>query len=206
MKWDKYFFDICNAVAQNSKCLSRKVGAILVKDKSIIATGYNGPPRGVPPCSMRGFYDSTLLKELKEFEEKNQTYFEDMAVGLDKPGLVKDYRNIKFTGCPRKMLGYKSGEGLSLCVGGHGERNALINAARHGVATNGAILYCNCPVPCKDCLIEIINAGISEIVYSSSGSEVYYQPTVNDQDEIYYDSMSEYLIRTSGIKTREYIF
>ena len=158
MKWDKYFFDICNAVAQNSKCLSRKVGAILVKDKSIIATGYNGPPRGVPSCGLRGLYDSTLLKELREFEEKNNIYFEDGCVGKNLPNMVKDYRDIKFMECPRKLLNYKSGEGLHLCVAGHGERNALINAARHGVITNGATLYCNCPIPCKDCLIEIINA------------------------------------------------
>ena len=206
MTWDKYFFDVCNAIAKNSKCLSRKVGAVLVKDNSIIATGYNRPPRGVPSCSLRGLYDSTLLKELSEFEEKNNIYFEDGCVGKNLPNMVKDYRDIKLNECPRKMLGYKTGEGLHLCVAGHGERNALVNAARHGVITKDAKLYCNCPVPCKDCLIEIINAGISEIIYSSCGSVVYNETTVNDPDEIYYDKMSEYLIKTSGIKIREYVF
>lgn len=48
--WDNYFFELCKAVASKSPCLSRKIGAILVKDKSIVSTGYNGPPRGVPHC------------------------------------------------------------------------------------------------------------------------------------------------------------
>jgi len=49
-KWDSYFLGICNAVAVNSPCLSRHIGAILVRDHSILSTGYNGPARGVPHC------------------------------------------------------------------------------------------------------------------------------------------------------------
>lgn len=50
MTWDKYFYDICVVVASKSPCLSRKIGAILVRDNSIISTGYNGPPKGVIHC------------------------------------------------------------------------------------------------------------------------------------------------------------
>jgi len=50
LTWDEYFFLICQSTALKSTCLSRKIGAILVKDKSIISTGYNGPPRGIPHC------------------------------------------------------------------------------------------------------------------------------------------------------------
>ena len=50
-KWDKHFLDICLTLAKNSNCLSRKIGAILVRDKSIIATGYNGSPRGFRHCA-----------------------------------------------------------------------------------------------------------------------------------------------------------
>lgn len=50
LSWDEYYIEICNVVASRSRCLSRKIGAVLVKDKVIIATGYNGPPRGVPHC------------------------------------------------------------------------------------------------------------------------------------------------------------
>lgn len=50
LTWDRYLLTICNAVSQNSKCLSRKLGAVLVRNNSIVATGYNGPARGVKHC------------------------------------------------------------------------------------------------------------------------------------------------------------
>ena len=48
--WDEYFMSITEMVAQRSTCLRRKVGAILVRDKRIIATGYNGAPAKVSHC------------------------------------------------------------------------------------------------------------------------------------------------------------
>ena len=48
--WDEYFMDIVRDVATRSTCRRRKVGAILVKDKRIIATGYNGGPTGLAHC------------------------------------------------------------------------------------------------------------------------------------------------------------
>ncbi len=148
--WDDYFYSVAEVVAKNSKCYSRKIGAILVQDKSIISTGYNGPPRGVPSC-----------------------------VTLKAPNL-----------CPRKALGFQSGQGLEFCPAGHAERNVLINAARNGICTNDTILYCTCGVPCKDCLIEIINAGVRQVVVTNSNE--------------YYDDLSKYLIESSGLSVREY--
>lgn len=48
--WDEYFMDITRQVATRSTCLRRAVGAILVHDKRIIATGYNGGPSGLAHC------------------------------------------------------------------------------------------------------------------------------------------------------------
>ncbi len=48
--WDEYFMDITNLVAKRSTCLRRKVGAILVKERNILATGYNGAPSGISHC------------------------------------------------------------------------------------------------------------------------------------------------------------
>jgi dCMP deaminase len=48
--WDEYFLDIARLVATRSTCLRRQVGGVLVKDKRILATGYNGPPSGLPHC------------------------------------------------------------------------------------------------------------------------------------------------------------
>ncbi len=52
--WDEYFMSIAEAVARRSTCLRRHVGAILVVEKRILATGYNGAPSGVEHCSEAG--------------------------------------------------------------------------------------------------------------------------------------------------------
>lgn len=48
--WDQYFMDITKVVAERSTCLRRHVGAILVKDKRILTSGYNGAPAGLKHC------------------------------------------------------------------------------------------------------------------------------------------------------------
>lgn len=48
--WDTYFLRITQLISQRSTCLRRQVGAIIVKDRRILATGYNGAPIGVPHC------------------------------------------------------------------------------------------------------------------------------------------------------------
>lgn len=119
-QWDKYFLNICNAVSTKSPCLSRQIGAILVRDNSIVSTGFNGPARGYTHCS----------------------------------GDI----------CPRRLKGYKSGEGLLECPAAHAEANCIANAARNGVITINTMLYMNSIIPCKDCMIILVNAGISNIV------------------------------------------
>jgi len=49
--WQEYFVAITKLVAQRSTCIRRQVGAILVKDRRILATGYNGPPSGLAHCA-----------------------------------------------------------------------------------------------------------------------------------------------------------
>ena len=52
--WDEYFLGIAKVVALRSNCIKRKVAAVIVKDRRIISTGYNGTPRGVQNCSEGG--------------------------------------------------------------------------------------------------------------------------------------------------------
>jgi len=52
--WDSYFMQITKIVATRSSCMRRKVGAVLVKDKRILATGYNGAPTGMAHCEEVG--------------------------------------------------------------------------------------------------------------------------------------------------------
>ena len=167
---DEWYYNMCEEVANKSKCLSRHIGAILVIDKTMVNQGYNGPPRGVPHCWDRYKIDPALRMMLRE-------------KGVD-PDDSKHH-----TKCPRQTAGFKSGEGLEWCVAGHGERNALINAAREGIKTKGAKLYMNCQIPCIPCLVEIINAGIEEIIVT--GLNVY-------------DISAQYLLNNSNLKVRVY--
>lgn len=52
--WDEYFLEVAGLVSKRSTCLRRHVGAVLVKDKKILATGYNGAPSGVRHCTQTG--------------------------------------------------------------------------------------------------------------------------------------------------------
>ena len=52
--WDEYFMTIAKQVATRSTCLRRRVGAVLVREKRILATGYNGAPRGMRHCAETG--------------------------------------------------------------------------------------------------------------------------------------------------------
>jgi dCMP deaminase len=174
--WDEWFYNMCLDVASNSKCHSRKIGAVLVRDKSIISTGYNGPPRGVPSCDKRWKIDFRFAQKYKDKLPSDET----SVIGV----------------CPRRIIGFPSGQGLEICPAGHAERNALINAARHGIKTKGTsdeptTLYMGCGIPCTPCLVEIMNAGVSEIVVSGVG---------------FYDETAEYVLENSSLRVRLFNF
>jgi dCMP deaminase len=116
--WHEYFLQLAVQAATRSTCLRRQVGAVLVRDKRLLATGYNGAPRGVAHC-------------------------------LD-------------IGCLREQLGVPSGERHELCRAIHAEQNAIIQAAVHGVAIDGAVLYCT-HQPCVLCAKMLINCGVKDI-------------------------------------------
>ncbi len=52
--WENYFMDIASLVALRSTCLRRQVGAVVVKNKRILSTGYNGAPSGIRHCAQTG--------------------------------------------------------------------------------------------------------------------------------------------------------
>jgi dCMP deaminase len=119
--WDTYFLNITELVRSRSTCLRRTVGALLVRDKRILTTGYNGPPPGMRHCEELG-------------------------------------------GCLREQEGVPSGQRMELCRAVHAEANALLQAAIHGVAVRGAILY-STTAPCSGCAKLLISAGVKRVVY-----------------------------------------
>jgi dCMP deaminase len=121
--WDSYFMQLAFVVAARSTCLRRQVGAVMVKEKQILSTGYNGSPSGLLHCDE--------------------------------------------VGCLRQSLSVPSGERHEICRAVHAEQNALVQAAKHGVAIAGADLYTTLQ-PCVQCTKMIINAGIRRVVYTQS--------------------------------------
>ncbi len=55
-KWNDYFMEMAEVVKNRSTCLRRQVGAVIVKDKRILTTGYNGAPSNTPHCLEAGCY------------------------------------------------------------------------------------------------------------------------------------------------------
>ena len=119
--WDEYFMEIAKVVALRSNCSRRHVAAVIVKDKRIISTGYNGTPRGIKNCNDGG--------------------------------------------CPRCSSHAPSGTALEECLCCHGEENAIVQAAYHGISVKDSTLYTTFS-PCLLCAKMIINAGIKEVVYA----------------------------------------
>jgi len=92
--------------------------------------------------------------------------------------------------CPRRLMGYKSGEGVQYCPAVHAEANAILFAAREGRSTDGGIMYCSCPTPCKDCALKIIQSGIKEVVVTDLVE--YQQDGISSMD----------LFNKCGVKVR----
>lgn len=109
---------IARDVATRATCMRRHVGAVIVKDKRILSTGYNGSPPGQKHCTEVG----CLLEEGR---------------------------------CIRTL---------------HAEQNAIIQAALHGVSTEGATLYATCR-PCHVCARMIVGSGIRRVVFAGDSPE-----------------------------------
>ena len=110
--WDEYFMAIAREVATRSTCDRKHVGAVLVRDRILLATGYNGSIRGLPHCD-------------------------------DVGHLMEDGHCVRTT---------------------HAEANALVQAARNGVAVEGGGIYVTAS-PCFGCFKLIANAGLRRIVF-----------------------------------------
>lgn len=112
LDWDHYFMAIAEQAAARSTCDRKFVGAVIVRDKSILSTGYNGSIKGMPHC-------------------------DDVGHDLENDHCVATV---------------------------HAEANAIIQAAKNGVAIDNASIYCTAS-PCYNCFKLIANSGIGEIIY-----------------------------------------
>ncbi|MGL5032277.1 MAG: deoxycytidylate deaminase, partial [Microcystaceae cyanobacterium] len=121
--WNEYFLMMAKLAATRSTCLAFPVGAVIVKDRQLLATGYNGSPSGSVHCTAQGYCYPGL---------------ETCAASSSLPSRAV-----------------------------HAEANAIAQAAKHGISTQGATIYITLE-PCISCLKLIISAGIKEVFYETS--------------------------------------
>lgn len=149
--WDEYFLMLAKLAATRSTCLAFPVGAVIVRDKQVVATGYNGPPSGSAHCTTQGY----CYPDLSSCDASKTL--------------------------PSRAV--------------HAEANAIAQAAKHGVETDGSKIYVTLE-PCLSCLKLIISAGIKEISYETpfnSGENLFIRDSF----------VREGLIQLSQIKVSE---
>lgn len=110
--WDDYFMQICHVVATRSTCLRRQVGALLVRNRRILATGYNGPPKGLAHCDECGgcYRDQQGIPSGQRIELCRALHAEQNAIlqaavhGVALEGQVTCYSTIRPCVTCAKML------------------------------------------------------------------------------------------------------
>jgi len=161
--------NMAKAAAANSECLSRGLGAVIVRDdKFQVSTGYNGPPPGFasPKNDALWFAGLTI--------EANRNKFDCHRDFRLLPDSKKQTEIARCQECPRRMLGISSGEHMNVCPCAHAERNAIAIAAKYGHSTYGCKLYLATMTDkqsaiyhtsiCVDCAYSIVAAGIEEVI------------------------------------------
>jgi len=150
--WDEYFMMIARLVSTRSTCLRRQVGAVIVRGKRILATGYNGQLPGLWHCS-----------------EETQCYYgcptrecEESRACPYVPAYREKFRKV---GCCKQVKG-----DARYCRAVHAEANAICQAAAMGIPLNGAVIY-STTKPCPECIKLIASVGIKRVYYE----EDYYQ-------------------------------
>jgi dCMP deaminase len=118
----EYYMGLAMAVRRRANCLGNRVGAVLVLEDRVIATGYNGTPQNMRNC--------------------------------DEGGCERCAHREK----------YRTSQGYDVCICVHAEQNALLSAARFGVATQGAEMYTTMR-PCFGCTKELLQARVRAVYY-----------------------------------------
>jgi dCMP deaminase len=132
--WDQYFMDITRLVATRSTCLRRQVGALLVKERNILATGYNGVPTGITHCDATGCLRERLQVPSGERHElcRGLHAEQNAIIQAARHGINIDGATLYCTTMPciicTKML---INAGISRIVYGEGYADEL---ARHMIA------------------------------------------------------------------------
>lgn len=133
----KLFIDMASLVAGQSTCCRLQVGAVLVREGRVISIGFNGVPSNQTHCEE--------IFEV-EYEKNYKDKYASMADFVKSP----EFKEIHGAFSNDNEL--------------HAEQNAILFAAKNGIATQGSHLYITLS-PCINCAKVIITAGITKVYY-----------------------------------------
>jgi dCMP deaminase len=157
-----YYMTLAVAVRTNANCWGSEVGAVLVRNDRVISTGYNGTPAKFENCREGG---CLRCQERHKFDE-------DQSYESPYPEVMQ-------------------GKALDICLCVHAEQNAVLSAARHGIAVTGSVLYVT-HQPCFSCVKESIQAGVTQIIYLKSWYGAKDQELRDQYDKLTHHFESSY--------------
>lgn len=172
MTRESYFIERLKLLEARSTCERGQVGALIVRENRVVAEGYNGSPPGMPHCIDEGVGCEEAIVQA--------------WVSEGAGGLLVDDQPVKLMGCARSI---------------HAESNAIAWAAREGIRTRGAAMWCTYS-PCRSCAQLIVSAGIEQFVYlkpyrdahveilDDAGLEVIF---LEEQGEHHWDPGPDYI-------------
>lgn len=149
--WDAYFMDLAEMVSSRSTCNRKHVGAVIVQDRRMIASGYNGSIPGGPHCDDVGH---DMMGQ------------HCVHCGVIREKATEGCTSVKAPYNPQSGVVDHEWEGGNCVRTVHAEVNAIVQAAHLGVSTKGATLYTN-TYPCWPCMKVILTAGIARVIYDS---------------------------------------
>ena len=144
---DKYYLDIAEVVLTRSTCMNKHWGAVLVKDDTIISTGFNGAPRGVKDCYENGYC------RLYEYRKKHNL------------GRGEGYEQC--LSCHAEMNAILFVHDKSLTQG-----STLYLTGKEITGLDGLWGYVPNPNPCHLCKKLIINAGIEKVICRTGKDQI----------------------------------
>lgn len=154
--WDNYFIEMARLVSTRGTCDRAKVGSVIVKDKRVLATGYNGSLPGQPHCD-DGKPPRYICIACDYYCECQKDYEKGVVSVCPNCGMKLEYY-------PRTDHDMEEGHCVRVI---HSEANAIAQAAKLGHSVDGASIYCT-HLPCWNCYKLLVSAGIKEIVYAES--------------------------------------
>jgi dCMP deaminase len=153
--WTSYFMLLAKLAATRSTCNSRKIGAVIVKDKRVLATGYNGAMPGEPHC---------LDEASIECENCDGGRSSWLLRNKGKGVCPVCHGTGKLPYCHRRHTAGLGDVSDNYCRASHAEANAIAQAAAQGTSIQGAEVYTTL-YPCLPCLKLMSGAGIKGVYY-----------------------------------------